>query len=231
MGHESNVLGELVGGHVASEPRVSEEIVSGLMNEGKTDDSGNDGRTEESGHVLRDSGGTVFDPAIHATGEDGNPKRTPTGKWRKKYGGGSDRSGAPAAPGSGVGGNGTAGNPVGSRNPAANFVTQATAEAKLTSSAMFNIAQMFLGPEWKPTEDEDKAITDSLRDYYVATGVLNLPPWVGPLVLIGSYAYPRWSEMQAKKKAAKRALNDRGNDGKRKDLAGEAHGGGASPTG
>ncbi len=55
------------------------------------------------------------------------------------------------------------------------------------------------GPDWlpkKPPEhhiDEREMLTKAFTDYYVATGIIDIPPWLALCVSVGVYAMPRFT--------------------------------------
>ena len=125
----------------------------------------------------KDSGGTVFDPAIHLFDADtGKPKLTKTGKYRKKPG----------------------------RKASATGSVQGDAKAmscreagKVSAEAVFVTGQALFGEEWKPVINpehgihEPEQLTTAFAAYYEATGFRDPPPWLVLVIGLGAYAGPR----------------------------------------
>lgn len=126
---------------------------------------------------LKDSSGTVFDPAYHVfDDETGKPKLTKTGKFRKKPGR----------------------KPSGSGGATADAKAMSCREAgKVSAEAVFVTGQALFGEEWKPVIDpehgihEPENLTTAFAAYYEATGFRDPPPWMVLVIGLGAYAGPR----------------------------------------
>lgn len=119
---------------------------------------------------LRDVTGTEFDARYHATDDTGSPRKTASGKWRKKRG-----SVAPAP------------------TVDANAVLAASL-AIVTSIELLGAA--IGGDEWKPEQSEHDMMVNAWRDYFMQVGAVEIPPYLGVIIATGAYAVPRVSKPQ-----------------------------------
>lgn len=132
---------------------------------------------------LTDAKGTLWDEAIH----ENPPRRNADNEWAKKRGrrGGSKNSTAQTVP---IG--------VDVRR------VECRQAAQTVCLQIFTLAQAFLGQEWAPqvnaqySIDEREMMISAWEEYFLETGIIKMPPWLGLTVVMGSYAFPRL--MQAK---------------------------------
>lgn len=130
---------------------------------------------------------TVFDSSIHATDEQGNPKRNADGSFRKKSG---------RKPGQGQG-------PRSSRQPGPPLVDNADLEARAAAevftSMIFILGTVIGGDEWTPLVkpeiglNEPESVKNAWYNYFKIVGNVTLPQWVVPLVATGAYVLPRFT--------------------------------------
>ena len=183
---------------------------------------------------LRDADGAPFDPAIHVTDSEGNPKLTTKGRLRKR----------PGRKSGGVSSAGLSSERV--RNPATGEQSSALKrqQARMSGGAAANALIMFGvvmgGDEWNPIQDEKEGIDERAQlqqafgDYFEAKEMSDIPPGVALSIAVVAYAAPRFTMPQTKSKMqkfkewiaskiAKRrvrkngAQSNSGNDGKRQD--------------
>lgn len=124
-----------------------------------------------------------FDPAIHASDDEGKPRFTANGGYAKKRG-----RKAGQKPGVQI----TDGKltmqdsaPVQS----ANFKVAALGTVLMVTQSM----QSLFGPQWKPEKLEVDSLTDSLEQYYASKGIDDLPPGFVLAFAISAYSLPRIS--------------------------------------
>lgn len=135
---------------------------------------------------VKDSFGTVFDPALHAVNSEGEPSRTPLGKFRKRRGTSS----------------------VSTKNKAL-VAQQQTAEQKASARAAGTLAAdmmigscvTLLGDEWIPVGtkeqkdavkfDEHSNLRRSFADYFEARNISDFPPGIALSIAMTSYIMPR----------------------------------------
>lgn len=126
-----------------------------------------------------DAAGDYYDPAIHMTDENGQPKLTKTGRYRKRPG----RS--------------ASGTTAGTSPREAAVRASCREMGKLSAHSVFLVGQTAFGEEWKPVVDNELGInepenmTTAFAAYYEATGYRDPPPWVILAIALGSYAAPR----------------------------------------
>lgn len=161
---------DIVDDIVAEEPEADRPLEE-LQNEAEP------GTTENNSGNAQGTPNDGFDPSIHATDEHGNPKKNADGTFSKRRG---------RKPGSGNG--------KSSANPEAVVNTeasQAQALGVMTAQVQFALCQGFIGPEWKPTPNEECSIATAWGQYYLATGRTDMPPSMIVLAATLSYAHPR----------------------------------------
>lgn len=160
--------------------------------------------TREQAGAPIDSDGVAFDATIHASDSSGNGIKTATGKWRKRRGAGKSGS-----TGSRVGGASSTTSPAG---PTAE--QQAARAAGIAMTQMvFILGQAFGGAEWAPRTisnekgdvvmDENVMMTQAHVAYCEAKGISDIPPGVALAFAYISYAAPRFTMPETKKRAAK----------------------------
>jgi hypothetical protein len=121
--------------------------------------------------TMPDASGTIFDPAVHERGSDGQPKVTKKGNFRKKR--------------------------VSTSTIAETRDTSSDASynacGSSTAEIFFVLGQAIGGPEWSPTNDERQYMTGAWTEYYKAKEVKDLPPGLIVATAMVSYALPRFS--------------------------------------
>lgn len=182
-----------------------------------------------------DKQGVKFDPAIHAVNADGEPSKTPLGKFRRKRGTSKVESTSKAL--------------VTEQKKA-----QARAAGNVCADALIGSCIMFLGPEWQPIGgkeikaadyDERQVLRAAFADYFEAKNFTDFPPGLAFSLILSAYMVPRftagketktrlkkaknwfsekWTAMQDKRKEKHAAQPDTRNNGKRKDDASETNG-------
>jgi hypothetical protein len=158
---------------IDSWPNVSEHVV----NESEPAQEAGD-----QGGQWVDAYGTEFNPEIHATDKDGNPSKTPKGRFRKK----------PKKKGTYEGGSGP-GVDLSATKRVQGDEAQAQAEieagalqaAEMTVNLQVLMAMYVGGDEWKPGKDEFgrneyKSGVEAYKQCYIAYDVNYLPPWLPP---------------------------------------------------
>lgn len=131
---------------------------------------------------MKDTAGQFFDASIHYLDEHGLPKRTPSGKFRRKRGGSS---------------NTTAKTPV---NPGVNNIVACQAAGRATADSIIMLGTMLFGSVGLPVTtagyNEREVLQQAWIDYYIATGAITLPPWLMVTVATAGYAIPRFSNAE-----------------------------------
>lgn len=136
--------------------------------------------------------GELWDPAIH---ED-PPRIAARGSWARKRGG---------ARGKSVASSPSRANKPTTDEPALTpqeIDARLDATAALASGTLFLCGEMLVGECMKPEDSEREGITTAFRDYFRATGNIEIPPWVGLLGAVGLYVGRRWTHPQFKEKRA-----------------------------
>ena len=134
-----------------------------------------------------DSDGNPFDPDVHATDKDGNPKLTKNGRFRKR----------------------TGRRPTNSDTKTSADTVAARQAGKATAEVIFTSCVVIFGEEWLPIIDaetgvnERAAMIDAWAAYYEATGVKEIPPWVGLAITMSAYSLPRFAMPQTQSKSKK----------------------------
>lgn len=194
-----NVLNQLVGEQLANQPSPNETVVESLINKEATQDEQSESVSEnsnaESGifgqpitEEITDATGTVFDSSIHCVDEQGNPKRTKTGKFRRKRGAtGSERKSTS---------NRTNGGPVNGSIGQSTDETrrQCRLQADMIHSSVEYCAVALLGDHWSTSPQERDRLVEALTTYLVETGQLEIPAWFGLAMAYGIYALPRYMD-------------------------------------
>lgn len=137
------------------------------------------------------SDGEVFNSAIHATNDAGEPIKTANGKFAKKRGrkaGGANSgdSGSTVAKPQTSAASGEVAGP-----------SKAYAAGASAAAALIALGMAFGGDEWQPRADkatgtnEFANLSDAFGKYFEAKGMTDIPPGVALCIVIGSYAVPR----------------------------------------
>lgn len=134
--------------------------------------------------------GEAWDESIH----ENPPRLSARGSWAKKRGGARKHNSAPRAY-----------SPTRETNDAPE-ISQKEIDAKIkltatmAASTLFLAGEMVIGDCMKPEPDEREIITNAFTDYFHATGVIEVPPWVGLLGACSIYVAKRWSHPQFSEK-------------------------------
>lgn len=135
------------------------------------------------------SGGEAYDPAIH---ED-PPRQNARGTWARRRGGARRSTASHAA------------DPQEAQPTTtdADTAIKIDATAALAASMLFLAGEMIIGRCMAPDAEERAGITSAFRDYFQATGTVEVPPWLGLVGATAVYVGRRWSHPQfAEKRAA-----------------------------
>lgn len=138
---------------------------------------------------LRDVHGLRFDPAIHVTDADGNPKLTKTKKLRRKSG---------RKPGQ------TAKTIFDSKDRNVTGLSvdekvQARATGEAAASALIMLGVVVGGDEWNPVIDESSGLDErqnlshAFGDYFEQKELTDIPPGVALTIAISAYMIPRFT--------------------------------------
>jgi len=151
-----------------------------------------------------DKSGALFDPAIHVAGADGKPTITVRGTFALKRGRKSpSASAAPSAPSAR---NSMLGGPAAPPSPQAMQMQQQQAQEAQSRAAgvaaaelLFMCGRMIGGEEWEPMQnkavglDERTMMHGAFGDYFVASGVKDIPPGAALTFCICAYIAPRFA--------------------------------------
>lgn len=155
---------------------------------------------------LVDRHGNGFDPSMHVTDEQGEPKLTSRGYLKLKRGKAGASSGSSAGSGSTVSG------PEGMRpGEAADDGAQAREAGRNAADALIMLGMTLGGPEWEPVRDKRQGIDErgNLREawgqYFEAKGVSDIPPGVALAIATLGYAAPRLVQGPTTKSRLQRA--------------------------
>lgn len=178
-----DTLGELVGEVIESQPSPASNIAELIAEEN------NQGNTTDNNSV---SSSSLFDPAIHSVDSAGNPRLNKDGSYRKKRG---PKSGATSQ--------------VQVTAVTEDQKLEAKTAAILTVQCLFIICTSLGGEEWQPIKDsskgtdERKQLIEVWEQYYISSGVFNIPPWMTVVVATGMYAAPRFTMPKTQSRARK----------------------------
>lgn len=131
----------------------------------------------------------VFNPDIHESA-NGAPIKNKDGSYRIKRGRGSPRhrqqnDQADAGAGA-IDQAADPGEPT--RPPAPYGAAEARRDAVLAVGMLTGSLQGWLGPKWKPEDDEREQMIGELASYCELNGGLGIPPWLGVVIAFGGYA-------------------------------------------
>lgn len=123
----------------------------------------------------RDSAGQIYDETIHATGRDGEPSMTSTGKFRlRKH-----------------------------RKEVDTDEDLQRKSVSETSAALFiQVGVTAFGDEWLPDEKtkEIDSLVMAFDNYYKAAGIRYIPPSLGLVIALGGYSLTRLRKPNTKEK-------------------------------
>jgi hypothetical protein len=160
---------------------TGDEEVAGTS--GETDSPRVQRSASASYAYMADSVRSEFDPAIHSVGKDGQPRRNKDGSFRRRKGAG--RFGEVAA--------GTEGNRANNVGPDPG----AREAARFAVGFIEMVGRTFFGDEWLPVIDPVKGVNEremmtlAWTEFFEHYGIIEIPPWVGVIIVTGSYALPR----------------------------------------
>ena len=194
-----------------TEPAIESQLTSGVTNDPSTEPVTKSGTTpppsvglpelaplpEPSEEIFdaprtdastTSSGGEAYDPAIH----ESPPRQNARGTWARRRGGARRSTASHAA------------DPQ--EAPTAtpeDMSLKLDATAALAAGILFLAGEMVIGQCMKPDAEERAGITTAFRDYFQATGNVEIPPWLGLLGATAVYVGRRWSHPQFEEKRAK----------------------------
>ncbi len=192
-GNESSSDVEQIATQLASSmPDVQEHAVAQAAREQQIAES-----------AQTDKNGAQFDPAIHVAGEDGKPVITVRGTFALKRGrkstGATNPQPAPARAS-------VLGGPAAPPSPQALQMQQQQAQEAQSRAAgvaaaelLFMCGRMIGGEEWEPMQnkaigmDERTMMHGAFGDYFVASGVKDIPPGAALTFCICAYVAPRFA--------------------------------------
>lgn len=213
-----DITASIVGEHIEREPLVDDELADRIVARlDETDGTDPEGAVEQgegnapptspapapSGGPT-DSEGTVFNPRIHYLDENGKPKKTATGKFRKR------RKDSPM--------------PTETSQTQAAGLPDPKQSAELVISVGESVAVASLGELWTMKEPEKAFLGASLERYFAASGTPDVPPGWLLIAAIGLYALPRIMHPETQARIGKlmgkhNAHSDTWNDGEREERA------------
>jgi hypothetical protein len=169
----------------ATMPEADAEIVANLP------DDPHDLSDPELNSLQFGPDADVFDPQIHESDTYGNPVKNADGSLRRKrgrkrgivYNGGASESAI---------------------DPADIDRAKAKAAATATVETMLAVGAMMGGEEWTPRIDRKIGLDEranliaAYEAYFIASGTIDVPPWVGVIVATGCFALPRFAMPQTK---------------------------------
>lgn len=151
------------------------------LNIGGDDDDASDFNFETPGEHKSESSGAsptsgpeTFNPEIHCVNEDGTPRLTKSGKFRRKRG----KANATPTPS------------LVDVDPAR--MANAKAAAQVSIACTFLAGQIAFGPEGAPQGDEPAQMeTAYTQFYYLSEKPVNIPPWLPVLMVTSIYCAKR----------------------------------------
>lgn len=125
-----------------------------------------------------------FNPEIHAVDANGQPKKNQDGSFSKKRG---RKSGTIAAV---------------TVDPKAAQKLDCQNAALVTVQLIVGIGCAIGGEEGIASPEEMFSMMKAWTDYYLASGISHLPPWLGVVIATGAYALPRSRKPKTREKLA-----------------------------
>ncbi len=169
---------QVLGGIVEEMPTPQPHAIEQAQEETKT--------TASKAQV--DDFGRAFDPAIHATDSDGNPRINKDGTFRKKRG--SQKSSQVNLPGTTPG-------------------DVSTKIGKSIAESIFQIGQLIGGEEWAPIRNEEYGVDERRQMHEAWTAyaeekeIEDFPPGVAVTIAMLGYIVPRFAMPKTKTRAEK----------------------------
>jgi hypothetical protein len=173
--------------------------------------------TAKAAEGHKDSLGVVFDPKIHAVNAQGEPSKTPLGKFRKRRGLSSVE---------------TQNKALIAQQQTAEQKAAARAAGQLAADLLIGSAVTILGNEWVPVGEggkqepakfnEHENLRRAFGDYFVAKNISDFPPGIALSIAMTSYIMPRvvaGPETKSKLAKAKAWLVEKYENMRKKDAA------------
>lgn len=197
-GEAAEIIGDI--------PEVQQHAIDAFEQTQETKEDAN------SGSAKPDNAGVLFNPSLHASGDDGNGIITARGTWRKKRGTGSRVASSVASkttkevsPASGANA---------SPAPLTSEQIAAARQAGIAAAeSMFMCGRMLGGEEWNPMvethvlSDGKKTVLDERTyhhevwgNYFVAKGVTDFPPGLALFMALSMYVGRRVNQPVTAKK-------------------------------
>lgn len=178
---KKDIAADIVAAAISEAPTVNEGVVASIAAEkSETAAPPESGGTvgapaaDSSGRIpVRDSKGSLFDPAKHAKKKDGAPSFNADGSFRARRGIGLNTTPGPIDP-----------------EDTTNIVA-CRKFAQWSADMFFGTTEKIFGPHWKPEPDEAKRIGDDTERAFIAWGIVDLPPGICLCLSIALYAAPR----------------------------------------
>jgi hypothetical protein len=140
-------------------------------------------RTVSTAYAV-DSGGVVFDPSRHEVQDDGRPRLTQDGRFRRKRGGG----GQPRQP------------KPDTAYPATSTVDESRRVAEVLAGIAFGFLESTFGEAWRPTGQERESIVQTGGVVCSQYGVSDMPPVIGLMFAVTMYALPRINDPETRER-------------------------------
>ena len=190
-------ISDMVDDMISQKPEASPQAETLIAQAEKaTAETSSEPVTESSGQTVLFGGvevsppdDTVFNPEIHATDTLGNPKKNKDGTFAKKRG---RKKGVAYAPNS----------PTIQTGDVTPDAVQCYQAAVITVHCITLLGRSLGGDEWEAKTEETKAMIDAWNAYYLASGVREIPPWLGVAIATGGYAVPRFTMPKTRSKLA-----------------------------
>lgn len=157
-----------------------EEFVGGIDQAHVEPLRGNDDDGDYEDYITNNHG-EEFDPDIHLSDKDGNPRLTKHGKFRLK-------------PGRKTGTDHSAKQRINRPNAANENISPEMSMAAETAASMYiNSGVMLFGEEWIPdsAKREREHLVSAFEQYFIAKGIEDIPPGLALAIAMFGYAAPR----------------------------------------
>lgn len=201
-GPQSTSLDDIATTLAGSMPDVQEHAVAQAHKEQQVAES-----------APRDKNGELFDPSRHIVDSSGKPMLTVRGTWTQKRGrkansAGPAQSGTNSQPQAKSMLGGPAAPPV-APDPLAVQHAQSRAAGVAAAELLFMTGKLIGGEEWEPMQnkalglDERTLMHGAFGDYFVASGVKDIPPGAALTFCIVAYIAPRFAMPKTQSRFAK----------------------------
>lgn len=178
---------EIVSNLVAAEPKVNDEIIEAMQESEKPQST--EAANVSSTYIPPPSAREAFDPSIHETDDNGNPRLTKDGAYRRKRGQKAKKGTIPV-----------------SQNTTT-FTTEADTKpvdyrgtAIFFTGIVFSTCESLFGKSWKPNSQESENINTAAERFCAANDIQDLPPGIALAVAFGMYALPRLQDPETKER-------------------------------